>query len=96
MSYAVPVEASSKALYATVLNNFYTDSVFNPATNTMTSVSYFPLVPSQMADAQASSNKFTEALVCASQNPAFNCTSNTDCPGLKSSCGHCSQNKCVK
>lgn len=96
MSYAQPIEAASKAIYASVVNGFYTDAVYNPATNTMTSVSYYPIQPAKLTEATAASNKFTESLTCASQNPSFNCSSNNDCPGLKSTCGHCTQSKCVK
>jgi hypothetical protein len=37
---------------------------------------------------------FAESLTCATQNPAFNCSSNFDCPGRMSQCGQCIQNKC--
>ncbi len=96
MSYALPVEASNKALYATVVSNFYTDSVYNPSTGTMTNVSYYPLQPSMVVEASAKGNKFTESLTCLSQNSAYNCTDNRDCPGPQSSCGMCRKNKCVK
>lgn len=94
MSYANPVEASSKLIYASVLNGFYTDAVFNPATNTMTSVSTFPIEASMMSSAIADGMNFAESLTCATQNPAFNCSSNFDCPGRMSQCGQCIQNKC--
>ena len=67
MSYAMPVEASSKALYASVLSGFYTDSVFNPVSNTMTNVSTFPIQTSMIPNAISKSNTFNESLTCASQ-----------------------------
>lgn len=96
MSYAQPVEASNKGLYASVVKGFYSDEVFNPATNTMTVVSYFPIQQSTLTQAVGVGNKFTESLTCASQNPGYNCTTNNDCPGLRTTCGHCKQNKCVQ
>jgi hypothetical protein len=95
MSYAMPVEASSKALYASVLSGFYTDSVFNPVSNTMTNVSTFPIQTSMIPNAISKSNTFNESLTCASQNPSFNCSTANDCPGPQSKCAKCSQNKCV-
>ena len=91
----MPVEASSKALYASVLSGFYTDSVFNPVSNTMTNVSTFPIQTSMIPNAISKSNTFNESLTCASQNPAFNCSTTNDCPGPQSKCAKCSQNKCV-
>jgi hypothetical protein len=96
MSYAQPAEVSSKAIYKEVLDNFYSDVVYNPVTKTMTSVSYFPYQDSKMTSAVALGNKNTELLTCASNNPDFVCASSHDCPGISSTCGKCSQKRCVK
>lgn len=94
MSYSLPIEASSKGIYAMVVNDFYTNSAFNPVTNRMTSVSTFPLQTSLLPAAAAMGTSFTESLTCMSQNPAYNCTNSNDCPGPQSSCGRCIQHKC--
>jgi hypothetical protein len=95
MSYAMPIEATNKALYATVVNGFYTDSVYNPVSNTMTNVSYFPLVPSAVVEASNTANTLSESLTCASKNPAYKCMGPNDCPGPKSKCALCRENRCV-
>lgn len=95
MSYAMPSEATNKALYASVVNGFYTDSVYNPVSNTMTNVSYFPLVPSAVVEANNNANSKAESLTCASMNPAYKCSGPNDCPGPQSKCAMCRQNRCV-
>lgn len=94
MSYSLPIQASSKGLYAMVVNGFYTQSAFNPVTNQMTNVSTFPLQMSLIPAAASRGTTVAESLTCMSQNPAFNCTNNNDCPGPQSSCGRCIQRKC--
>ena len=94
MSYSKP--SSAKALYASVVEGFYSETVYNPAKNMLTTTSTFPIQASLLPGAIASSTGVTESLTCADQNPAYRCVSKMDCPGPHSSCGNCVNHQCRK
>lgn len=94
MSYAK--QFSPKALYASVVEGYYSETVYNPVKNMLTTTSRFPIEPSLLPGAISSSTGVTESLTCADQNPAYRCVSNMDCPGPHSNCGRCLNHQCQK
>jgi len=96
MSYSISRTQSAPMMYATVLHDYHTESTYNPVTNTMATLSTLPVQLAALQAATAMSYSVPESLTCANQNPQYVCKSETDCPGDRSSCGACINNKCQK